>query len=297
MLLTPFAYLMQDGPPLDVRRIVARCVPLAPATAIWLCLFAIPLAIFIVYGFFRTGILDIEYVFSLDAYRRVLTDRLYLDVILRTMEIAMTVAVIASVTAFIFCYFATFHFRRYREIFLTIITVSLFSGYLVRVYAWRTILGTEGIVNKTLLELRVVDHPLSFLVYSQFGVILVLICMLLPFAIIPMYSALGNVSRELLDASRDLGAGPIEAIRTVLIPIAHKGIVAGFAFAFVLAGGDYVTPQLVGGASTQMVGNIIADQFGASFDWPLASAIGVVTTFIAGGALFLVSILLKRITK
>jgi spermidine/putrescine transport system permease protein len=282
---------------LKVKRVAEGSAPLVPASVIWLFLFVIPLAIFFVYGFFRTGVLDIEYVFSLDSYQRVLTDRLYLQVIARTMEIAMVVATIASLLAFTFCYFATFHFRRYREILLTVITVSLFSGYLVRVYAWRTILGAEGIVNETLLTLGAINRPLSFLVYSSFGVVLVLICMLLPFAIIPMYSSLGNVSRELLDASRDLGASPIEAIRTVLIPIARKGIMAAFAFSFVLAAGDYVTPQLVGGASTQMVGNIIADQFGASFDWPLASAIGVTTTFIAGWVLFAVSRLLRWITK
>jgi spermidine/putrescine transport system permease protein len=152
-------------------------------------------------------------------------------------------------------------------------------------------------VNNTLVSLGLIDHPLSFFLYSRLGVMIVLSCMLLPFAIVPIHAALSNVSRELLEAARDLGAGPADAVRTVLLPIAHKGVFSGFAFAFVLSAGDYVTAQLVGGTSTQMVGNIIVDQFGANFDWPLASAIGVITTVVAGLVLLLAAAMLRGIVK
>lgn len=270
---------------------------ISPAALIWLLLFAAPVAVFVIYGFFKTGILDIEYTFTTDAYRRAFSSGLYLNVLASTLLIAFCTAVCVCFIAFVFAYYATFHFRAMREGLLALIMISLFSGYLVRIYAWRTILGSQGVINDTLIRVGLLDQPLGFLLYSKFAVILVLINILLPFAIIPLYSALGNVPREALEAARDLGGSPITAIRTVVMPLAHRGIVTAFAFSFVLAAGDYVTPQLVGGVSSQMVGNVIADQFGASFDWPLASALGVMSTIAAAIVIYLVSISLRRITR
>jgi spermidine/putrescine transport system permease protein len=270
---------------------------ISPAALIWLFLFAAPILIFVIYGFFKTGILDIEYVFTIDAYVRALSTSLYPKVLASTFFIAITTAVSVCLIAFIFTYYATFHFRKYREGLLALIMISLFSGYLVRIYAWRTILGSQGIINDTIIRLGLTDHPLSFLLYSRFAVILVLINILLPFAIIPLYSALGNVPKDAIEAARDLGSSPLNAIRTVVIPLAHRGVVTAFAFSFVLAAGDYVTPQLVGGVSSQMVGNVIADQFGASFDWPLASALGVISTIAATVVIFAFSVLLRRVAR
>jgi spermidine/putrescine transport system permease protein len=282
------------------RRLSASTLSLlgiSPAALIWLFVFLVPTALFITYSFFRTGVIDIEYTFTLDAYQRVLTDPLYLGVIGTTLAIALATALIVCVTGFAFTYYATFFFRKRRELLLAAMTVSLFSGYLVRIYAWRTILGSQGVVNGTLMRLGLLDHPIQFLLYSRFAVILVLVNIILPFAIIPLYSALGNVRPEIIEAARDLGDGPISAIRWIVIPLVHRGLVTAFGFSFVLAAGDYVTPQLVGGVSSQMVGNVIADQFGASFDWPLASAIGIVTTLLSSAVIFLFSVTMKRITR
>lgn len=270
---------------------------ITPAALIWLAVFAAPIAIFVAYGFFRTGILDVEYVLTLDTYARALSSGLYLRVITDTLLTAFLTAAIVCLVGFVFAYYATFHFRRYREGLLALIMISLFSGYLVRIYAWRTILGSQGLINDTIVRLGLSDHPLGFLLYSRFAVILVLINILLPFAIIPLYSALGNISREVIEAAGDMGAGAFTTIRTVVVPLAHRGIVTAFAFTFVLAAGDYVTPQLVGGVSSQMVGNVIADQFGASFDWPLASALGVIATICSALVIFIFSAVLRRTTR
>jgi spermidine/putrescine transport system permease protein len=278
-------------------RMTLALLGITPAAMIWLVLFAAPILIFIIYGFFRTGVLDIEYVFTFDAYLRAISSGLYLRVLGSTLLIAASTSICVCLFAFVFAYYATFHFRRSREGLLALIMISLFSGYLVRIYAWRTILGSQGILNDTIMRLGLSDHPLAFLLYSKFAVILVLVNILLPFAIIPLYSALGNVPREALEAARDLGAGPFTTIRTVVLPLAHRGVVTAFAFSFVLAAGDYVTPQLVGGVSSQMVGNVIADQFGASFDWPLASALGVLSTVSAAAVIYLVSLILRRIVR
>ena len=296
----PIASQMHSTPGARGRRLEKRTLAIlgvTPAALLWLGLFAAPMVVFVVYGFFRTGILDVEYVLTTDAYQRALSTGLYLRVIANTMLVALFTAGIVCSIGFGFAYYATFHFRKHRELLLALITISLFSGYLVRIYAWRTILGSQGIVNDTLVRFGIIDQPLGFLLYSRFAVILVLVNILLPFAIIPLYSALGNVPRETVEASRDLGASPFTAIRTVVMPIAHRGIVTAFAFCFVLAAGDYVTPQLVGGVASQMVGNVIADQFGASFDWPLASALGVLATICAALLIFVFSFVLRRVTR
>jgi len=167
-----------------------------------------------------------------------------------------------------------FVFERQAQLLLEIILVSMFSGYLVRIYAWRTILGREGILNSILLELRLIDEPLEFLIFSHWAVIITLVGLLIPLAVLPVYSSMSNVSREHLDVARDLGSGPLHLHRTVLIPMTVPGLKAAFAFAFLLAAGDFVVPALVGGTQGLMVGNVIADQFrGIGSNWPLGAAL------------------------
>jgi spermidine/putrescine transport system permease protein len=268
-----------------------------PGSLLWILLFAAPLLIFASYGFFRTGVLEIDYVLSLDAYRRALTDPLYLHVVATTLAIATVVAIAVTAISFAFAYYATFELVRWRRLLQTAVVIALFSGYLVRMYAWRTILGSEGVINSSLMAVGLIKQPLTVLLYSRTGVMLVLFSMLLPFSISPLLAAFSNVPRELLHAGRDLGGGAVESVRTVLLPIAHKGVLTAFAFAFVLSAGDYVTAQLIGGAGNQMVGNVIADQFGASFDWPLASALGVITAASAGAVIWITSIVLARVGR
>jgi ABC-type spermidine/putrescine transport system permease subunit I len=270
---------------------------LTPSTLAYLLLFLVPLGFFVVYGFFTTGLFSVEYVLSTDAYHRALTEPLYREVILTTLWIAGLSAAIVTVISFAFCYFATFCFPKRRELLLMLVLISLFSGYLVRIFAWRTVLGSQGVINQTLEHIGVISAPLHFLLYSRFAVVLVLVNITLPFAIIPLYAAMGNVPKEALDASADLGSGPLCTLRTVLLPLVRRGLLTAIAFAFMLAAGDYVTPELVGGPNGQMVGNVIADQFGSSFDWPLASALGVITTIAAGVVLVAVALLLKVITR
>lgn len=270
---------------------------ISPAALIWLAAFAAPVLTFVAYGFFRTRPLDIEYVLTFDAYARALSNGLYLRVIGQTLLVAFATATTVCVVAFVFTFSAFFHFPRLKETLFSLMMVSLFSGYLVRIYAWRTILGSQGLINETLMRLGLTDGPVGFLLYSRFAVILVLVNILLPFAVIPLYSAFANIPGEAVEAARDLGSRPLTALRTVVVPLAYRGIVSAFAFCFVLAAGDYVTPQLVGGVSGQMVGNVIADQFGASFDWPLASALGVLASIGAALVVWLTATALRRITR
>ncbi len=157
---------------------------------------------------------------------------------------------------------------------------SIFGGYLVRIYAWRTILGDEGLINTFLIWLGLIREPLRFLLFSRFAVFITLVNFLLPFGVLPLYGALQNVPRDAIEAARDLGAGPLAIFRTVLLPLTATGIKIAFAFAFVLAAGDYVTPELVGGTNGIMIGNVIADQFGVAYNWPLGAALAITTLLV-----------------
>jgi spermidine/putrescine transport system permease protein len=171
-----------------------------------------------------------------------------------------------------------FVLQRRGTLILQLVLLSLFSGYLVRIYAWRTILGKQGLLNTTLQYLGLIDEPLDFLIYSQFAVIVTLCGLLLPLAVLPIYSAMLNVSDDVLEAARDLGAGFRHRMRTVLLPMVMPGVTTAFAFAFLLSAGDFVTPSLVGGMQSTMIGNIIADQFrGIGANWPLGAALAFVT--------------------
>jgi spermidine/putrescine transport system permease protein len=185
-----------------------------------------------------------------------------------------------------------FRMKEGREAILLLMILSLFSSYLVRVYAWKTILGGNGVINNLLLSLGLINEPLSWLIYSKFAVIVTLTSVFLPITVLPLYSSLMNIPYSLIEASRDLGAGPAQTFRKITLPLSMPGVVAGFIFTFVLTAGDYVTPAMLGGSNGQMIGNSIASQFGVASNWPLGSAITffVVATmmvlFLIGGLVF-----------
>jgi spermidine/putrescine transport system permease protein len=174
----------------------------------------------------------------------------------------------------------TFKYKRLQDFALYLILISLFSSYLVRVYAWKTILGTNGLINQILLSLRVIDQPVTFLLYSPTSVIITLVFILIPFTVLPVFSSLQNINPDLLEAARDLGANSPQRFFRVILPLSMPGIVSGFTFSFILAAGDYVTPQMVGGTSGLMIGRIVADQFGMIYDWPFGSALSYTTILL-----------------
>jgi spermidine/putrescine transport system permease protein len=189
----------------------------------------------------------------------------------------LSAAAITTVLAYAFAHAIRFQLRRYQDFLLFLVLVALFSGYLVRIYAWRTLLGNEGIVNEGLRRAGVIDEPLSFLLYSRPAAIVVLVNFLVPLAVLPIYGSLQNVGDDEVEAARDLGAGAFGAFRRVTLPLAWSGVFVAFSVSFIIAAGDYVTPQLVGGTSGAMIGRAIADKFGVTFAWPLGAALAFLT--------------------
>lgn len=250
---------------------------LTPATTFLLAFLIGPLAVFLIYSFWVTRSYQLVSDWTFENYREALTQSVYRDLFRNTIEIAIVAAVITTSLAYIYAHLLRFQLRRYQSVLLFVAIVALFSGYLVRIYAWRTILGDEGIINHALISLGLVDKPLSFLLYSRAAALIVLVNFLVPLAVLPIYATLQNVSDDEIDAARDLGASASQAFRKVTLPLAWNGVFAAFCFTFIIAAGDYVTPQLVGGTSGAMIGRAIVDKFGITFAWPLGAALSFLT--------------------
>jgi spermidine/putrescine transport system permease protein len=250
---------------------------LAPASLYYVVLFAIPLVCLFVLSFWRAKGFSVIPDLSLENYAKIAGSPLHRLLLVRTIVIGLVTAAIVMPLAFTLAYLMRFVFERRGQLILQLVLLSMFSGYLVRIYAWRTILGKQGLINSTLDWLGLIEEPLDFLIYSNFSTVVTLTCLLLPLAVLPIHSAMANMSRAHLDAARDLGSRGFHLLRTVLIPMSLPGIRTAFAFAFLLAAGDFVTPSLVGGTGGVMLGNVIADQFrGIGSNWPLGAALAFV---------------------
>lgn len=275
--MTPLGALSGDRRPSGtaLRRHAVMLAQIGPALAYYAAFFAVPLAILAAFSVFERRGFDVVPAFQLDGYITAITDPLYRNVLAATVAVALVTAVVVVVLAYPFAYIITFVFPRRRELLLFLVLASLFSGYVVRIYAWRTILGSEGIVNSVLLGLGVIQDPIRDLLNSRLAVTITLTNILFPIAILPLYSAMQNIPRDVLDAAADLGAGRLRVFLTIMFPLTSGGFRAAFAFAFILSAGDYVTPALVGGQSGIMMGNVIATMFGIALNWPLGAALAM----------------------
>lgn len=273
-------------------------LPLLPAGIFYLVFFAIPMACLFVISFWTMQSFTLVPGFTLDNYVKVFVSPLHRIVMLRTLGLGLITALITVPLAFALAYCMRFVFERRGQLILQLMLLSLFSGYLVRIYAWRTILGKQGLLNSALLWMGLIDEPLSFLIYSNFAVVVTLCGLLLPLAVLPIYSAMLNIGHDHLEAGRDLGAKPWQLWRTVLLPMALPGLRTAFAFTFLLAAGDFVTPTLVGGSQSLLIGNVVADQFrGIASNWPLGAAMAFVAVAIVLLIYLLAMRLIRQVTR
>jgi spermidine/putrescine transport system permease protein len=248
-------------------------------TLYMILLFAAPIFVFFVYSFWYLKGWEIIREWTLKNYVEVITNPTYLILIARSIAIGLTTACVTVILSYPVAYAMVFRMKEGRELILLLMVLSLFSSYLVRVYAWKTILGNTGVINSLLLSLGLVQEPVSWLIYSNFAVIITLVSVFFPITVLPIYSALMNIQPGLLEAARDLGAGAGLAFYKITLPLSLPGVLAGFVFTFILTAGDYVTPSLLGGSNGQLIGNSIVSQFGTLSNWPLGSAI---TFFVIG---------------
>ena len=256
---------------------LARLLPL-PATPVAIYLVVIlvaPVSVMAVYSFWKASFFAVTRDFTLDNYVRIVDQALYIELILRSLTIGLVVAAICVPLSYLLAFAVTFRFPKWGRAILVLIMLSMLSSYLVRIYAWKTILGPQGAINQLLMATGLIDEPLAFLLYGDFALVVTLTHILVPYAVLPIYSAMQNIDRQTLEASRDLGATSTGTFWRVLLPQSMTGVVTAFIFCFILAAADYVTPQLVGGKSGMLVGRVIADQYGLAGNPPFGAALSI----------------------
>lgn len=261
--------------------------------AFWFTVFFLaPLIIIVVYSFMKKGLHGgvIMGEFSLDAYRALGNPSLVL-ITIRTIVTSISATVITIIIALPCGYFMAK--SRNQTFLLLLIIIPFWTNFMIRVFAWRNILGNNGFLNELLLRLGLIRDYIPFM-YNQKAVVLVLIYMYLPYAILPLFSTIDKFDFSLLEAARDLGASKPMAMFKVLLPNIRSGIYTAVIFTFIPIFGAYAVPLLVGGTDSYMLGNVVADQLTKARNWPLASAISMVLAVITTAGIIIMMVLQKR---
>jgi spermidine/putrescine transport system permease protein len=262
---------------------------------LWVTIFLLlPYMLMLVHSFWlvRDGVIAHDW--NLQNYGKLFQNPVYLEVLFRTMRIAAGVTLLSLLLGYPLAYYMSFHAGVRKELLYQLVIVPLWVSYLVRGYAWKTILGSEGVLNGFLQYIHVTREPVSFLLYSPFAVVLMLTHIYTPFVFLPLYASLEHIPRNLVEASHDLGAGSRATFLRVILPLSLPGLLAGATFAFLLTLGDFLAPLLVGGPSSIMIANIVQSLFGTAYDWPLGAAISVSILLLTISLLFFTERLEKR---
>jgi spermidine/putrescine transport system permease protein len=254
----------------------------------------LPYALMFAHSFWLVRDGFIVHQWNLGNYAALFSRPVYFQVLLRTMRIAGSVTLCSLLLGYPLAYYLSFHSSARKELLYQLVIVPLWVSYLVRGYAWKTILGSDGVLNGFLQYAHITHAPVGFLLYSPFAVILMLTHIYTPFVFLPIYAALETIPRPLVEASQDLGATPAKTFFRVILPLSMPGLIAGATFAFVLSLGDFLAPLLVGGASGTMIANVVQSLFGAAYDWPLGAAVSACILLFTLFLLFLTETLEKR---
>ena len=265
---------------------------------LWVTVFLlVPYALLFCYSFWSVSPSQtVVHNWNLQNYVQLVRNPIYVSVFFRSMRIAGAVTLFALLLGYPLAYYLSFRAAHRKELLYQLVIVPLWASYLVRGYAWKTILGSDGVLNGLLQYLHITRHPVEFLLYSPFAVILTLTHIYTPFTFLPIYASLEHVPRNLVEASHDLGAGPWATFCRVILPLSLPGVLAGATFAFVLTLGDFLAPLLVGGASGIMISNIVVSLFGAAYNWPLGAAISLCMLVLVVSLLFATERLERKLT-
>ncbi len=265
---------------------------------LWVTMFLlVPYALLFCYSFWSVlPQQTIIHSWNLQNYIQLIRNPIYLSVLFRSIRIAAAVTLLALLLGYPLAYFLSFHAAKRKDLLYQLVIIPLWASYLVRGYAWKTILGSDGVLNGLLQYLHITRNPVEFFLYSPFAVVLTLTHIYTPFTFLPIYASLEHVPRNLVEASHDLGASPWSTFRRVILPLSLPGVLAGATFAFVLTLGDFLAPLLVGGASGIMISNIVVSLFGAAYNWPLGAAISLCMLLLVMTLLFATERLERKLT-
>ncbi len=217
--------------------------------------------------------------FNFSSYQFIVSDSLYFKTYLSSIKYAFITTLLCLVIGYPFAYYLARSPKHLQPILLMLIMLPFWTSFLLRIYAWKTLLVTHGVINNALIALGIISTPIEMM-NTQFSLLLGMVYSYLPFMILPLYANLSKMDVRYLEAAADLGTSPFKAFWLITVPLSKAGIVAGAMLVFIPAVGEYVIPELLGGSSTLMIGRVLWDEFFNNLDWPMASAVAIVMILI-----------------
>jgi spermidine/putrescine transport system permease protein len=258
-------------------------------------LLVVPFATLVIRSFWTQVNFDFDTTFTLNNYAKIFalgwkenvelfnlkidwpfTNAIYTVLLAKSVIMSLVVTGVVILLAYPMAYFLAFRVTRHKVIWLVLISIPFWTSYLLRIFAWKVILGFNGVVNSALMYLGLIDQPLDFILYNSTSVVITLTHAWVTFAVLPIYVSLEKMDKSLLEAATDLGDTAIERFFRITLPLSAPGTIAAALLVFIPTVGEYVTPEVVGGTSGIMVGSLIKSLYGKSNDWPLGGALSVV---------------------
>lgn len=262
------------------RRLSRKALRTGLAFALPVVFIVVPILAFLVQSFWYIEDGQIVRSATLANYVRFATDDISIPIFLKTCRLALEVMVITLIVGYPIAYLLWTLGDRLKYILLLVFIVPLFMSYIIKIYAIRALLGRSGFINEFLLFAGILDKPSTALLFNLTSVEITLALILIPFAILPIFISLERIPENLMHASYDLGAGGWQTFHRIVLPLSAPGVMAGASFSFVLAMGDFVTPQMVGGTTGFTIGRIIYSQFGMAFNWPFGASLSVILLIV-----------------
>ncbi|WP_135305092.1 ABC transporter permease [Haloarcula amylovorans] len=256
-----------------------------PVVLLELLLFIAPIGIMFMIATMEMQDLTLVPNYSLNNYVRVFTDYVNRSAFVNTTVIAALTTVTAAVLAYPLAYYIARFGGEYKNQLAMLVMIPFWTNYIVRIYGWKIILGSQGVINSGLIALGIINEPIGWLINTQFSIWLGLTYLWLPFMILPLYSSLERIDPSLIEAAYDLGASRTAVFRRIILPLSIPGLVGGVMFVFIFSMGAYIVPAMLGGGEL-FVGTRIAYEFGIGGDWPMGAALGSVLMLIVSGMLW-----------
>lgn len=249
---------------------------LSPALAIMVIGVLLPFLILVVMSFWTRQGFGFDTTITTANYARAASEPIFGVFLMRSFWVSGIATIVTVLLCYPMAYYVAFHVHRNKMLWIILMTLPFWTSYLLRVFAWKVILGYEGVINSSLMTAGLIEAPLEFLLYSQTAVIITLAHAWAAFAILPLYVSLEKIDRSLLEAAADLGDGPVKRFLRITLPLSLPGIISATFLIFIPTTGDYITPALLGGPDGAMIGNLIQLQFGAVNNWPMGATLSII---------------------
>ena len=266
---------------------------MSPTFLYALLLLAAPITVIVIFSFWTQTYLDLDTTLTWKNYEEAWSKPIYRVLMLRSLVVSGLVTLLTVLLAYPIAYYISFQVKDRKALWILMITIPFWTSYLLRIFAWKVILGYNGVINSSLIELGLIAEPLDFILHNVNAVVLTLSHAWVPFAVLPIFVSLEKIDRSLLEAATDLGDGPVRRFLRITLPLSLPGVIAAALIVFIPTVGDYVTPKLVGGSNGLMIANMIQVQFGKANNWPLGAALAVSAMLIVA-AVSIVFVLTTR---